>query len=155
YDGAVAQMQQVNGPAAAFNNLGVILLIYVKDPSAAIKAFEQALRYDPAYDKARANLATARSLVPAPTGVHLPPHPRVNVPDRSEVSVDVDMTDAVVPAGEQSMHFQSDTVSHPAEPSPMKHTQKPTRFNPEQVSAVAPVLHAAQPFKGVRHVDRP
>src|SRR4030095_921 len=40
YDGAVAQMQQVGGSAAAYNNLGVILLIYLKQPSAAVKAFE-------------------------------------------------------------------------------------------------------------------
>ena len=31
YDGAIAQMQQVSGPAVAYNNLGVVLLIYKKD----------------------------------------------------------------------------------------------------------------------------
>jgi tetratricopeptide (TPR) repeat protein len=72
YDGAVAQMQQVSGPAVAYNNLGVVLLIFKKEPAAAAQAFEQALRYDPSYEKARDNLGAARALLPLATFVNLP-----------------------------------------------------------------------------------
>ena len=73
YDGALAQMERVSGPAVAYNNLGVVLLIFKKEPAAALHAFEQALRYAPDYDKARANLQDARALLPVRVVVDLPP----------------------------------------------------------------------------------
>jgi Tfp pilus assembly protein PilF len=73
YEGALAQMQRVSGPAVAYNNLGLVLLVFRKLPAAAADAFEQALRYAPDYEKARANLTAARALLPPPAVINLPP----------------------------------------------------------------------------------
>src|SRR5205823_13366315 len=108
-------MRQVGVSAAAFNDLGVILLIYMKQPSAAVKAVEQSLRYDPDYEKARVNLATARSLMPAPTVVHLPPRPRVKAPDQPQGQVaTADVLQAEFLVAERLVHGQSAAVALPA-----------------------------------------
>jgi len=102
YDGAIAQMQQVSGPAVAYNNLGVVLLIYKKEPAAAFHAFEVALSYAPDYDKARANLETTRALLPAPVVVHLPPRQSGRVDTLPLVSAaPVDLTQGAIAATEQ------------------------------------------------------
>ncbi len=57
-DRARKEFMTVNRPAAAFNNVGVALMAQ-GDWKAAKEEFEQALRLDPTYEKARENLAEA------------------------------------------------------------------------------------------------
>src|SRR4030095_8497073 len=121
YEGAIAQMQQVSGPAVAYNNLGVVLLLYKKEPAAALHAFEQALQYAPDYDKARANLETTRALLPAPVVVHLAPRQSGRVDTLPLVSAaPVDLTQAATPATEQVRLPKGTQSGLAGQPSPIE-----------------------------------
>lgn len=62
FDGALQQLMKINEPAAAMNNLGVLYLAQEK-PAEARAAFQEAVRIDPSYARARSNLVQA----PAPS----------------------------------------------------------------------------------------
>jgi len=118
YDAAFAQMQQVSGPAVAYNNLGVVLLIFRNEPVAAVRAFERALRYAPDYEKARANLETARASLPASVVVHLPKRQGVR-----PVAVALEQTAA--PASEWVIQGQAAAVVRRADPPHIQDHKRP------------------------------
>jgi tetratricopeptide (TPR) repeat protein len=156
YEGAIAQMQQVSGPAVAYNNLGVVLLLYKKEPAAALHAFEQALQYDPDYDKARANLETTRALLPAPVVVHLPPRQSRRVDPLPLVSAaPVDLTEAAAPATEQVRLPKGTHAGLEGQPSPIEPEIR-TINTRGPVPSIATVVRTPQPFtSSSRHLSLP
>jgi tetratricopeptide (TPR) repeat protein len=144
YDGALAQMQQVGGTAAAYNNLGVILLIYLKQPSAAAEAFEEALRYDPNYEKARQNLTAALALMPPSTVVQLPP---VKAPARLSLSAVVDISETTLPITE--LLTPGKTVFLPHQPEAVEYTANPSGSTATEEQAGGSVVPVNRPLKTV------
>jgi len=128
----------------------------MKQPAAAAKAFEQALRYDPDYDKARDNLAAARSLMPVTTVVQLPAQPGAT-PVQMQASLAAPETvEAMSPVAEQLIHRQKRPLALraglPAEARAKKSWPSKSLQVPALVSAVRP----AQPSKGApQHIERP
>lgn len=147
YDGAIAQMQQVSGPAVAYNNLGVVLLIFKKEPVAALHAFEQALRYAPDYDKARSNLETTRALLPIAVVVHLPPRQGGRVDTQPPVStVPIHLTETTYPVVQQFVHLEGNAVGLVGTPAPVTPRGISMISNPGQVRSGASVRPAGRPF---------
>jgi len=137
-------MQQVGGAAAAYNNLGVILLIYLKQPSAAADAFEEALRYDPDYEKARQNLAAARALMPPSTVVHLPP---VRPPARLALSAVVDIPETTLPITD--LLTPGNPVFSPPVPPSVEYRDNPSGSTATEKQAAATVAPINRPLKTV------
>lgn len=96
-DRALREFMAVGEPAAAFNNLGVVLLGEKKWANAR-GAFQRALAIDPNYDKAKKNLAEVENRMPRPAMIDLPPaknagevaveRPRTTVPGRPTRNVE-------------------------------------------------------------------
>jgi tetratricopeptide (TPR) repeat protein len=85
YEGALTQMVQAAAPEVALNNLGVVLLS-LGNPEGAVQVFQEALKYDPNYEKAQLNLSAARALLPGPVVVNLPTPVSPDTPSAVQVA---------------------------------------------------------------------
>jgi len=113
YDQSFAQFLQVSEPAAAWNNLGVVLRER-KEWSEARAAFRRALALKPDYQKAQLNLAELNAYMPPASTVYLPAFPSQQS-DRLAVRSNVQTAALAAP---DSAATVDQTPAKPAMPAP-------------------------------------
>jgi tetratricopeptide (TPR) repeat protein len=107
--GALAHLLRTGTRAVAFNNMGVLYLQQNKLRDAQ-QYFQEALRLDPNYERARRNLTELETLLQPPSAVGLPASASESVkqPPTGEVQFD---GNALFPAGREATGNTDDTLS--------------------------------------------